>query len=403
MNKYKFKKLLTVTAVSILSIPSISQAAVFHDCFGNNKAKWESPVVTMKVDESFTDFGYPFDEIPLRRSELQIAANAISTISGSKFRLRLEPDNSTQGYDNGESEIYINDVVDGKFGQTQEFANGRDTLAVAHYIYETSFLGAVSLFNETGSCIFGDATIVEADIIINSDNLDPLSGIDIYEQTRLQLSTNPFLFSRVMLHEFGHVAGLLHENGTMATMMGLRPFAGDVGPSQITFMGDDRKGMRSLYWDSDRQRDLAISRYRCCGDGGVFAPGDKNALITQMKNDSGRDISTARRGQAVRIPWLVHNLGSQQEDVQVKIFLTKNINSSVVESSTNILLGTDYTGYLEPKGWVEGSKRVIIPRNIARGNYYLKWVVDFNNNIPTSNFLERDNNWTYRRIPITIN
>jgi len=393
-------KLLITTVISVFTILfyQSSYAATFvcenTDPFGvgsidqSFKAKWRSnPTFRLSTDSD--GFGFPpsldAGATRLNRIWVEQAAREWSDVSGSSLSIRVIDDNNSQLYNNGQNEISI---AAGSY-------NGRSSSgtflipirsnnpAFAVMVYDrgesTSNLGNNRF--ASGLCNNQDINILEADIVVNRDFLDPENGIDLF------LASSPLEFRRTMLHEFGHAIGLGHENRALSQMMPLIPNAGGIGPLDIpSLVTDDLNGLIALYGNSSpRTRDIAASAWGCCRT--VFVNGSplNSAKNLRLLADDGRSPngSNISPGKSVFVPITVYNRGGRREDVSVDIFLV-NLQTSVETTLKRVEFG-----FLPRGAHIEHKQHLNIPlvtSSFSFGQYRLGWRVDPDNRIPESGF-----------------
>jgi PKD repeat protein len=169
----------------------------------------------------------------------------------------------------------------------------------------------------------------------------------------------------ILQHEFGHVLGLDHEDGVLATMNSgfPGPIGGPLGNNNaVQALGDDLQGVRKAYgWPGD-EHDVAASAVYFAGSG-------VSKTITAP--------ASAFRGSAVTFPFTILNrskLSVGQETIPVYFYLSGDRNLTTADmflGNATITLsdGRSTTGYAT----------VVIPDYAPTGNQYLGWYTDPDN------------------------
>jgi len=199
----------------------------------------------------------------------------------------------------------------------------------------------------------------EADVLLNP------------EAAQWDKSTNPVPNDNmrnttlILQHEFGHVLGLDHEDGVLATMNSgfPGPIGGPVGNNNtVQALGDDLQGVRVAYgWPGD-EHDVAASAVQFIG-GGVSKTIPAPAV--------------ASRGYTVSFPFTIMNrskISAGQETIAVYFYLSADRNLTTADmflgnATIKLSDGRSTTGYAT----------VTIPSYAPTGNHYLGWYTDPDN------------------------
>ena len=210
------------------------------------------------------------------------------------------------------------------------------------------------------------------------------------------------LLQGTAIHEFGHAAGLLHENTRYNVMGSDFTHVHTNGATTNAYMGEDTASANVfLYglWNGAPQ-DLGVSHWRYSGAQGEYSAHAR----TRMFNDAGFLLQSTlvngepgffvRRGQTVRAEFTYENNGrSTISSAPVSYYISTNdlISSTDLRiASTSLTLSRDAASTL--------NKVLTIPSNLnVNTNYWVGVIVNPGGTITEKN---RTNNATY--IPIRV-
>lgn len=238
---------------------------------------------------------------------------------------------------------------------------------------------AVTLHQRTTCYAFPTAGshYTEADILINPSETFDLS----HKPLPSDYMKNATL---LLLHEFGHAAGLGHEDDVLATMNSgwPGPVGGPIGAqNDVHPLGDDVRGMRNAYGTQYTTRDVAASAVR------LVSPGTSRTIPAPKSTD---------RNKTVSFDFTILNRGTTDETIPVYFYLSP---TRTVDPATRFYLGST-TVSLQYGRSVTGSVSLLIPAHAPTGTQYLSWVADPNNGI--SEYYEV-NNAVALAEPTTVN
>jgi hypothetical protein len=321
---------IAVTALSLFA-SSEAQAYSYATCSGN-AIKWNSGWTNMYISTTSMPPGSTWD------SRLQNAMWHWNNVKGSGFNFYVgrDTDGSHSG-SNGVNEIYFDSSISG-------------ALAVTYTRYHCYWL-------------FGyQYGIDETDIGFNS-NYSWTTGTYSFSNP----TGSPYNFEGVALHELGHAQGLDHSDGVIATMNSYYPNGGPFGYyKEWDPWGDDRLGVRALYYDGTTETDIAASALKRTGSG-------TSNLVSSP--------TWAYAGSNVTIEFTFSNLGTSTTTFDIGFFLSTNDYISTADT----LLGTNYGAWGSSGFSGTFSRTLTIPSWITPGTYYLGFLPDPYNAVGENN------------------
>jgi len=321
----------TMAFLGFAAFPTVANAYFYNTCSGN-KVVWNSGWTNMWISTTSMPAGSVWD------TRLQNAMWHWNNVKGSKFNFYVGRDtDGTHSDNNGTTEVFF------------EGGLGTNTLAVTRFRSHCYWL-------------FGwHYGIDEADVAFNSDQSWSVSSLNYGNLG------SPYSFESVALHELGHVLGLNHEDRWMATLNSYYPNSGPVGQGkEWDPLPDDRAGVRFLYPDSTAETDIASSVFKRTGSG-------TSNLVAST--------TSAVRGTNVNVEFTFHNLSTSRVDFNIGFYLSTNN----IISTGDRLLGTNTGAWASPGASFTSTRTLTIPSSIAPGQYWLGFIVDYDNKISETN------------------
>ena len=322
-----YRVVLCLVAAALIA--QSAHAYGWATCNGNKK-KWSSNNVTFHPSSADFPYGSSW------RYSIESAKNAWNNAPGTQFDFSYSYTSST-GYTSGDS---VNSIV-----RSSSYGWSTGQLGVALTRYS---LCLVPFF--TGG-------ISEVDVLYN----DTLTWNHGKNPNPSNLGTNSVL---VGMHELGHAMGLMHSNGTLATMNASYPGGGTIGRhNDVEPHGDDVLGNRAGYGTSGSPRDVYASVFQRTGASGssvIPAPTDMY------------------RNQPTFFSFTIGNRGAVNENF-VKVSFYLSTDNSI--STGDHLIGSAF--FAMSQGSARTYELVFpVPGSISAGNYFLGWIIDPDQHIP---------------------
>ncbi len=201
------------------------------------------------------------------------------------------------------------------------------------------------------------STLIESDIWFNA-SAGWLWGP---QDERVRNTSNP-AFLKVVVHEFGHSVGLLHESGELADMA--QGYSGHLwygGSDKYRHhpMPDDCQGARALFPYSNDDIDASAMNFEMSG-----------SSATQLwRNNSTNTVITP--GGSVSCEYTVTNAGNIGINFNARIYFSTNEYISTYDTYVG---GFDY--YLPAHYAWERDKTFTVPSSLSAGTYYMGLVID---------------------------
>ncbi|WP_440997959.1 matrixin family metalloprotease [Arhodomonas sp. SL1] len=329
--------------VAFVGWSTAAEAYGYKTC-GGNKMRYNNQWTNMYISTTSFPAGSSWD------ARLQNAMWHWNNVKGSTWDFYVGRDtDGTHNRSNGRNEVYLDNGLSGS------------TLAVTKRRWHCYWaFGWRHGYNET-------------DIGFNNNVSWRLGALDYSDLN------DPYSFEGVALHELGHALGLNHEDRWLATMNSYYPNSGPVGHWKAWDpLPDDRQGARFLYPDSTTESDVAGSAFRRTGSGSS----SRVASPTQ-----------ANRGSYVTIQFTFHNMSTARKTFNIGFYLSTNDYISTGDR----LLGVNTGAWADPGFSGTFSRTLYIPRGVATGQYWLGFIVDFDDGLSES----RESN-NYMEMPRAI-
>ena len=286
-------------------------------------------------------------------------------IPGSSWSYMWSTDyDGTVGSDDGISEVAFQ--TSANIGSTAPGHIKRWYEYDIHTETQCSLLGCII----TG-CSFKKA-INEADVLFNSDYFWSSSlEADPNASCVLNDSNSPCNLKATALHEFGHAAGLQHENRWLATM----------GKGNYSYYGsqrnlpmlhaDDKAGMRFLYGNGVTNNDISVNAWKQTSTSGEY--GDIGLI--------GQDTFVTGTNTYAFMEYTVENHGTE--------ILQPKIGFYVYDNGWRLVTTTLLSGIQPGSAWLVG-RYVLIPNGLKRGYHTFKIVADYDNQLAETNELNNE-------------
>ncbi len=308
---------------------------------------------------SVTTYGYEFLKTPGGRVVKWSSPSVTMTFNGAGMPLGSSGNAYTQhamwllNHTAGSSFAFYYNVAD--YSPAWKHNDGVNTIGFLHSMYFPSgVLATTTSVYKTSS-----GQLVEADIAFNNG----IAGIRFFSRLfswRYSIIAScsdgdPYSFTSVAIHELGHVIGLDHEDAlacVMNTFYGEKP----LGPSRkLVPNADDCAGVRSLY------------------------PKSVTALPDLVAGHNSRQAPIAvptsgKAGGTIQVGYNFHNVGSKTV-ILASVGIYLSTNPSITTSDRRI---HSFTAFLvRPGPAYEGTRTVVIPRDVSPGIYYVGYIIDY--------------------------
>jgi hypothetical protein len=347
--------LLLIIGLGIFIQPGAAQAYYYLTCDGD-KIDWQSNSITMRAHtESF--------EQDAMRTALETPTDRFN-FNPSKFRINLSLNENNIDFANEQNEIwfsYIQDFLDNRPGATQ----------MRYY------------------CTHFKSEFIEMDVVLQGD----FSLIDwTYSDDRSSLSVyggeNRALRTTIM-HEFGHVMGLLHTIETYGVMGNSSRHSNTNGNRARTYLGEDgSSGAVKLYGTaSSNIEDVGVShwKFKASGDDPyndysehtrtrVYdSDGD---LIEDKEKKNGENHYEVKKGQTIQVEFTYENNGQDEQTIYAAYYLSGNNTIT-----TGDLFLDDRPFTIARNTAHRHQKTIKIPAWVPSGLYFVGVIVDYENEL----------------------
>jgi len=252
----------------------------------------------------------------------------------SKFRLSRVYDSGGVAFDNGENEVWGSD--------DSSILKGSPAIA---YIYSECYW------------LFGiEAKITEGDTIFDYDS--PWKWTSSFLKTaNMRYAGSLRYIATTALHEFGHIAGLMHENRLYNEMGTDFTHTHTQGGYVIAYFGENAgNGLVALYGlRSESREDVAVAHWRRTGADGEYSSHDRTRLLTlrgielPYTNVGWEPRYTVTAGSTVTAEFTYENLGKSTQNgnvVRFYISTDETITSAdqlIASANLNLTRDVPYT------------------------------------------------------------
>jgi len=339
--------------VGIFLMSSAANAYTTH-------GRWSGNRVTMRAARVSFPAGNAY------RSALATAVSRFNN-NPSQFRFTQSYDDTSVRFDNGQSEVW--------------------------------FTGD-SAYNPAWTFWWNDwwtGRIEEADVVFYNGEAYTTS---MTKTTSWAYGGTRRTFQTTLLHEYGHVAGLGHEDGEYNIMGTDWTHIHCNGQTLRSYLGEDAcDGLVALYGrNSGSIEDLSVSMFRRTGASGeysthglcrMFTPA--GGLLPSSANNGQRRYNVSA-GQQVRVEFTYENNGETRRTGRTGYYISTNSYISIYD---RLIATSSYN--MTRDNVVTNRVTVTIPSDLAPGTYYLGVIIDYD-----SALAERDegNNAAYHIIRV---
>lgn len=315
----------------------------------------------------------------------RMRASAVSFPDGNSYRTALGV--VATRYLNNPSELGFNQTYgDGSVA----FNNGQNEV---WFSADSDYSPAVTFWWTAGS------TIVEADVIFYNG--------EAYTSSMTKTSLWTFggsyrPFETTACHEYGHAAGLLHENDEYNIMGQDWTHIHCNGQTARSYVGEDAcDGLVDTYgrYSGGNIQDVSVSLHKYLGTHGEYSTHQMSKMYTSggsvLASDSynGQPRYKVGKGQTVKVGFTYENEGETTQTVNVGFYISTN---STISTGDTLIA----TGWVtESRGNVHSiTSTVNIPENLTSGKtYYLGVIIDYDNALSE---VDGSNNAAYHIIKI---
>ncbi len=193
-------------------------------------------------------------------------------------------------------------------------------------------------------------------------------------------------FQTTAIHEFGHAAGLKHENDEYNIMGTDWTHTHTNGSSSTSYVGEDAgDGLVSRYGRASPAniQDVSVTIWRWTGRSGQYSVHGLGRVFTtggSLVSSSffnGQRRYNVNRGQTYRFQFTYENNGETTQRVDVAYYIS---NNNFISTGDRRILTTWYN--LARDNVFEHTRSIQIPSNLTQGTtYYLGVIVDYNNRL----------------------
>lgn len=365
-------KTLIASIFSLLLVALPAHAYYYRTCDGN-KIDWQTNTVILRA------LGLSFDWQPA-----QDAINREITrfnFNPSKMRIGVTHGHNDIGMDNDKSEIWAS--------VNQDLLEQRSGVTFTWY-----------------KCTNSKSEILETDIVLQADPASLKDDKDFdwtFSDDRASLRVyggDNRAIRATMMHEIGHVAGLLHTIETYGVMGHASRHANTNANKARVYLGEDASsGVVKLYGTaSENIEDVGVSHWKfvSAGDDPKEDYSEHNRtvvydndgdLIEDTSNKNSEIHYKVKKGQSIKVEFTYENNGQDEHELEVGFFLSGNNTITtgdlfLRDSKVTIARNSAYTT----------SKTVTIPAWVPSGFYFVGAIIDYDKKLSEQT---GSNNTTY--------
>jgi len=353
------KSLIIILAAAGVAVTAVSSANAYTTI-----GKWKNTsTITMRASATSFPSGSAF------RTSLTTSVSRFNQ-NPSQIRMSQSFGDTSVGFMNGQSEVW--------------FTDDDEYPAVCYPWYD----------------IFDWERIVEADVLFYTGEgwTTSMSKSALWTYGG---ASRPFQAS--VLHEYGHAAGLGHENDEYTVMGSSFRHLHLNGSTCRSYLGEDAcDGLVYLYGRKSGAtvEDVSVVHWKYLGEDGEYA----THQLCKMFNTSGTELGSnafdgqrrynVTRSQSVRPEFSYENNGETSKTVRVGYYISTN--STISTSDT--LIATRSITVNRNDVWTDSGATVVIPSNLTVGStYYLGVIIDDNAAVSE---IDESNNASYHIIRI---
>jgi hypothetical protein len=193
-------------------------------------------------------------------------------------------------------------------------------------------------------------------------------------------------FQTTAIHEYGHAAGLLHEDGEYNIMGQDYTFLTTNGQTCRSYVGEDASdGLVSLYGLANPAviEDLSVTLFKWVGWSGEYSWHDKGKMFNTSNvelpstNFNGQRRYNVNKGQRVKAEFTWENNGETTQNRTAGWYISTN---STIDTSDRRIATQNYTLSRDDPYTI--GTTITIPSNLTSGQtYYLGVIIDYNNRL----------------------
>ena len=290
------KKIIASLLASLAVLVGIAHASSWRVCNDSKKIKWDSNSTSARINTGSFPAG----------AALEVVQRAINVTNAnpSKFTINHRTETGGVGGDNGQNEIYVDDISPP--GQAQSW----------YHCYW--FFGTRAGLDEVDIVLAPDRSWTTSR---NKNHHFPYGG-----------TRNPI--EAVMVHEAGHYLGLMHVNTEYNIMGDSWKHHHTNGSTTKSYFGEDAsRGAIHMYGaQNSRFEDLSASHWRYIGTSGEYSDHDRTRMfasngttVLPLHEIEGELGFMVNRGANVRAEFTIENNGKNtQRNVRYGIYISSN-------------------------------------------------------------------------------
>jgi len=276
-----------------LALLSASGLALAHESAG---PLWPSNLVTMHAYQPDFPVGSPY------RAALDVVRNRFFYEQPSAFYFEIAHDAPSVGFGNGENEIWFTDAPGTGPAYASRWVSGSDPFV-----------------------------IVESDVLI--DTAHPFTTSNAKTDS-VGYGGGAWAFEPLMIHQFGHVAGMSHEADEYNVMGSEWNHVSCNGNFIRSYIGEDAAdGLVSLYGPigAGTIEDVGVSLFKYAGAAGALSAHEPCEIYDQagtpLTSDgslTGQPVWNVTSGQSLQVEFTYENNGLSSQGSNLGFYLSDN-------------------------------------------------------------------------------